>query len=485
MKKLSDPSCRHPLCERVRKLILDHRLFAEDDIVIVAVSGGPDSLALLHILARLDLHSGLVAIYIDHGLRPAETGTEIKMIGEVCTGLQIPFATHAVDVGGHRRRTGSSLEEAARTLRYAALESARIRHGAAVIAVAHTADDQAEEVLLRLIRGCGREGLSGMALKRDTIVRPLLHERKISLLTYLNENNLSFCRDSSNQSRTFLRNRVRLDLLPFLEQNFNPAIRTNLLQTAEILRHEEDLLRDLSQQAYGRLVRISEDAAGDERPSPAPLSIALPAFIDTHPALQRRVLEKVFWRMGTAPGFRQIEQVRNLIINGSTGAEIHLGAGLRVWKTSAAAVFSHPDGRRGYRGSGVRPAVISLAVEEPGVFNVAGHRLSVRLLGQRPTELAGGELLLDADRIAFPLLLRNPLPQEKFTPLGASGRRKITRFLSDVKISRWKRDCFPVLVMAERIIAVAGQRIDNDFRVRDDTRRFLVVGWQELTPSCA
>ena len=466
---------------RIDKLIRAHCLFAENATVIAAVSGGPDSVALLHLLHRIKKWSALIAVYIDHGLRPAETGAEIRLLEDLCGSLGVPCETVAVDVHAERKQTGASLEEAARTLRYDALEAARSRHGASVIAVAHTADDQAEEVLIRLIRGSGRKGLSGMALRRNRIIRPLLQEEKQTLIDYLEENAIPFCRDSSNQERLFLRNRVRLDLLPYLEQNFNTSIRRNLLQTAEILQGEEDLLEQLTEAMRNRLVEGDEKRHPEEdrgqRPCPEAIRIKIQAFLDCHPALQRRILEKVCWMLLTRPGFRQIEQIRHLIKNSDNGAEIHLEGGLRVWKTGEYIRFSHPAGRKGLRGSGLDNTTFSVAIEGAGSFSIAGHILSVSILETRPEHLPEGELLLDAERVSFPLLLRNPLPGEVFRPLGAAGRKKINRFLTDAKIPRQDRRFFPILLSHDRIIAIAGLRIDHDFRVQKDTHCFLRLAW--------
>lgn len=182
--------------------------------------------------------------------------------------------------------------------------------------------------------------------------------------------------------------------------------------------------------------------------------------------------------MMTRPGFRQIELIRNLIGKGLNGAEIHLGAGLRVWKTNNEVIFTHPAGRKGFRGSGLENAPVEITANGPGIFPCATHVLSIRLQTERPGELRGSELLLDAEQITFPLLLRNPLPGERFRPLGATGRKKINRFLTDAKIPKQDRRFFPVLLSADKIIAIAGLRIDHDCRVREDTRRFLLIDWR-------
>jgi tRNA(Ile)-lysidine synthase len=480
VKKKSPDTCHQKtLVKRVENLIITHRLFLQNDTVIVAVSGGPDSIALLHLLSRINVHARLIAVYVNHGLRPEEIGAEIHLIESLCSSLNIPFEKPGVDVHGERERTGASLEEAARTLRYTALETIRRNHGGTAIAVAHTADDQAEEFLIRLIRGTGRKGLSGMALRRNTIIRPLLQEKKQILINYLNENALPFCLDSSNQERICLRNKVRLDFLPYLEQNFNSSIRRNLVQTMEILNSEEELLDRLTEDVLKDLVEVDESRISGTGPCPEAIRINTRSFLDCHQALQRRILEKVCWMMLTRPGFRQIEQIRHLIMDCSNGAETHLGLGLRIWKTGKEIRFSHPVGRKGFRGNGLENTAFSLAIEGPGLFPIAGHVLSVTLQSERPDILHDNELLLDAEQITFPLLLRPPLPGERFRPLGAVGRKKINRFLNEAKIPRKDRRFSPVLVSTGRIIAVAGLRIDHDFRVQDDTRCFLRIDWRK------
>jgi tRNA(Ile)-lysidine synthase len=272
---------------------------------------------------------------------------------------------------------------------------------------------------------------------------------------------------------------VRLDLLPYLEQNFNSSIRRNLLQTMEILSAEEELLERLTEDVFKHLVEIDGDRLSGAEPCPETIRIKTQDFLDCHQALQRRILEKICWMMLTRPGFRQLEQIRHLIVDCGNGAEAHLGLGLRVRKSGREILFSHPAGRKGFRGSGLKNTPFSLTIEEPGLFPIVDHVLSVTLHSEKPDRLHDNELLLDAEQITFPLLLRNPLPGERFRPLGAMGRKKINRFLTDAKIPRQDRHFSPVLVSAGRIIAIAGLRVDHDFRVQDATRCFLRIDWQK------
>ncbi len=470
------------LLQRVENLIRNNGLFHSEDRVIAAISGGADSVTLLHLLNKISLPIKIIAVYVDHGLRPDETGNEIALIKNFCTHLHLDFETVQVDTYAKKHEMKTSLEEAARIVRYQALEEMRIRYNATAIAVAHTADDQAEELLIRLIRGTGRKGLSGMQLQRDHIIRPLLKEKKATLLSYLKEKNIPFCLDSSNQERSFLRNRIRLDLLPYLEENFNTSIRQNLLQTTDILTQEEELLEELTQEKFKKVVQVDGCRGIPPGHTPKIIAVNIPFFQACHQALQRRILEKICWLMATKPGFRQIQQLRHVIQDGKDGAEIHLKEGLRIEKAGSYALFSHPHGRKSLRGRlSAKKVTIYKEIPQPGVYTIENTdmTLSVNVREKMPGDNIEDGLQLDAKGIRFPLLLRTALPGEKFSPLGMGGSKKITRFLSDKKIPLSRRHLFPLLISAEKILAIAGLRIDNRFRLQSATKRILIVDWKE------
>lgn len=347
MKQPTPPTI---LRRQIATLVTTQALAQPGDTVIVGVSGGPDSVALFHILCSGLPHNKFIAVYIDHGLRPAETGAEIELVRTVARQLQAGFELIAVDVNTAAQKDKTSVEETARTLRYEALEAMRQQHQGAAIAVAHTADDQAEELLIRLIRGSGRKGLSGMLLKNGAIIRPLLHENKETLLHYLQNQQIPFCIDSSNLERTYLRNRVRLDLLPYLQEHFNQSIKQTLLQTAHILQDEESLLEEMSDKAWHQVVRrVENQPIGPDSP-PHTLHIITKDFCRLHLAIQRRILERCCWQMEERPRFRQIALLLDLFHKGQTGAEIHLSKGLRTHRTRDAVIFSYPVGKCSYRG---------------------------------------------------------------------------------------------------------------------------------------
>ncbi len=338
----------HPLEQKIYRIIVDQELFDRDARLVIGVSGGPDSMALLHLLAALrpSFPCSPVAVYVDHGLRPGETPAECQAVEQAASILDLPFETICVDTEKCSRERGLSLEHAARELRYAALEEVVGRYRASRLAVAHTADDQVEEVLIRLLRGSGRCGLSGMRMRRGRVIRPLLTTPKADLLRYLQDRNIAFCQDSSNRDRRFLRNRIRLDLLPLLEREYDPGVRKALLKTAENLAEDEAFLDSQTADAWQRLVRPTNPVPTGE---PGYL-LERSGLCVLHPALQRRLVERLLWELGARPRYEHIIMVLTAARQGTIGSELHLSQGLRVEVQRDLLGFSYPRGRGSWRG---------------------------------------------------------------------------------------------------------------------------------------
>lgn len=472
----------HPLVRKVGSFIAAEGLLAPGERCVLGVSGGPDSMALLHVLAELGKRSGwmLVAAHVDHGLRPGEAEAEADLVRGAAGRLGVLFTQARVDVRSWAEKRGLSIEHAARDLRYDFFEQVARQHGAGKIVVAHTADDQAEEVLLRLIRGSGRAGLAGMAPCRDNrIARPFLNIGKQEILAYLAETGTAFCEDSSNRQRIFLRNRIRLDLLPWLKKHFNPAIERSLRERAAIFRAEEELLATLA--------RVACESVLQEETGPEPvLVLRLPEFARQPLALERRVLESACWRMGCRPTFRQIEQLRRLSGAGE-GALLHLPSGLRVRRQGQELCFRYPQGKRAVRGNlvpGAGGADYLVEIGGPGEYPLGAVGLILRLeiLATAPEQGPDQDpatVFLDVDSLSFPLLARPFRPGDRFCPLGAPGRKKVGDFFTDRKVPLEERRRVPVLADSLGIVALPGMRADQRCAVGPRTRRILVV---TLTP---
>ena len=338
----------HPLEYRICQDIAQAALPVAGSRLLVGVSGGPDSMALLYVLAALHniFSCTLVAAYIDHGLRPEETPGEWACVREAATDLGIECVHLAVDAGAVAAMGRFSPEHAAREARYRAFAELAEQWSTDLLAVAHTADDQAEEILLRLFRGGGGKALAGMRMRSGHIVRPLLGVRKQEVLVYLADKGISHCFDSSNDDRRFLRNRIRLDLLPLLESAYDPGIRAALLKTAANLGEDEDLLESLLAEQWAAVVEPCPPDVGD----PCACRLDRAAFCRLHPALQRRLLERLLWHLGTPARYRQILSLLAAVVRGQTGSELHLSRGLRVAVHRDHLVFSFPRGQGPWRG---------------------------------------------------------------------------------------------------------------------------------------
>jgi tRNA(Ile)-lysidine synthase len=436
-------------------------------------------MALLHALAQLapSLGISLVAAHVDHGLRPSEAEAEARLVREAAQGLGLACECGRVDVVACAREEGVSREHAARNLRYEFLGEVAARHRATKIAVAHTADDQAEEILLRLIRGTGRAGLTGMARLRDgLVVRPLLGIAKEEILGYLAEENIPYCLDSSNLQRIYLRNRIRLDLLPYLQTHFNPNIGNSLRETADIFAAEEELLAEIANQAYAKVV------AG-EGGTPGGLTIQVADFLCQPLAIRRRILETSCWRMDCRPSFRQIAHLLSLIETGAEGAGLHLARGLRVAKAEGRVCFRYPQGRQAVRGNlseAGREGSFFQELSGPGEYllEALGVTVMLRFLDALPS---GWEaqvpriIFCDADRICFPLVVRSFREGDRFHPLGAPGRKKVGDFFTDQKIPVAQRTRIPILADREGIVAILGMRPGQRAAIGPSARRILAV----------
>ena len=482
-----------PLVKKTYQTLSEQNLLQKGAGVIVGVSGGPDSMALLHVLAALkeELHLTLTAVYVDHGLRPDETEQEKALVREQAGLLKAGFKAGTVAVKEYAWQHGMSIEHAARVLRYDFLDTVAEETAANRIAVAHTADDQAEEVLLRLIRGTGRKGLSGMNVVREgKIIRPFLTLPKTDLIEYLNHENIPFLEDSSNKERIYLRNRVRLDLIPHLAEHYNPNISTTLRQTAAILQDEELFLEDVVDEALKTIIIEEKNRSFDQHPECPEIILDVTAFNESPRAIQRRLLESVFWKMEQSPRFRQIEQVLHLAEAGENGTVVHLAGGLRATKEMTGIVFSYPQGMVPQQGNLIEKnqPLSQITVSEPGTITIPETGVEIRFeemahVPDMKKIINDQEDYLDLAQVSFPFIVRSPQPGDFFHPLGGPGRKKVADFLSDQKVPQEQRSQVPTLESSGSVAALLGLRIDHRARITKKTMRVLKVSMLESANS--
>ena len=294
------------MLKRIRKTIADCSLLEKGDHLLVAVSGGPDSVALLRVMALLspEYELRLTTAHLNHGLRGAEAKKEEEFVLSLCAGMGIACISKTVDIRMLQKGSGMSLEEIGREERYRFLDETAETCGAWKIATGHHRDDQAETVLMNLLRGSGLEGLKGIPPMRDgRIIRPLLHVGRREILEFLNREGLTYMMDSSNLSPLFLRNRIRQELIPELTLRYNPGVVEALSHTAEIIRREDDYMQVVVRQILSQWGIV---------PGAAEIRIPLKAFLDLHEALQGRLIKYLLEAAalpGYGIGYRHIETV--------------------------------------------------------------------------------------------------------------------------------------------------------------------------------
>ena len=445
--------------------------------MVVALSGGADSVALLLALRELAESEGFCvagAAHLNHQLRRPDADADEQFCRDLARQLEMPIDIDCVDVAARARETGVSIEHAAHTERYAFFDRAAARLGASTVAVAHTRNDQAETFLLRLLRGAGPRGLSGMHPRAGIVVRPLLETSRDEVRAFLRERGVPFREDASNADLAIPRNRIRHELLPLLDELFAPGIVDILDREATIARDDADYLDAAACAASARL--ITQTINGVE--------LDADALAAETPSIARRVV-RLAQQMATGPdhfvGFDASEAVRRFAVSKSTG-QLDL-AGHRVNRRGGAVVLTASRGRE------KPPAAADFLyqLEVPGEVAVPEAACAISAdtqpvpAGRSVAELfrlsgRSNEAVIEAGRLASPLMVRNRRPGDVFRPLGLNGRKKLQDFFVDAKIDRFEREITPVIVdSAGRIVWVAGLALAADFRVTDATRDVVIL----------
>jgi tRNA(Ile)-lysidine synthase len=454
------------LLEKVHNTVMSHRMIQSVDLVVVAVSGGPDSVALCHLLHRLrhSLKVELVVAHVHHGLRGAEADQDALFVENLSQQLSLPVVVQRLQVGSWQKEHGGSLQMAARALRYQCLHQVVAEKGASKIALGHNADDQAEEILLRILRGAGQRGLSGMdPCNHKGIIRPLLECHRHEIMAYLEGHGLAFRHDSSNLKPWCQRNLLRLELLPQLQQAFNSNLNATLLRTSKIFREEEDFWE--SHLASWLNEHSLNHGDGGIRFPIRPL-------LETHPAMQKRLLRRVVQEVKgdlREFGFHHTEILLKLCRSPAANRQLDLPGEVRAeknydWVTVTLRHETVEDFRFEISDHGLHS------------FSPLNHSMEVALLTSGiPVEFRQdpNEAIMDLDRVSFPLTLRSSKPGDRFRPLGLGGSKKLKDFLIDAKIPKSQRRQIPILCSKDHIIWVVGHRLDDRVKLTSHTRRSL------------
>ena len=438
--------------------------------IVVAFSGGPDSLALLHLLsrAREELALELVAVHINHGLRAAAEEDQ-AFCEQVCRDWNLPLICDTFDTLAEARARKISIETAARDGRYRLLSHYAQAHRAVAIALGHTMNDQAETVLANILRGTGVRGLAGMTWRWNNRIRPLLGFQRDELLNYLQNEGLQWRTDETNESPAYTRNRIRHSLLPKLQEEFNPQIITALAHLAANAAEADEWLRRETGEALQRCLLFSSEKK---------IVLDIHRFSSYFSSVQKHVVREALERISRGEyraDFTDMQRVQELLSHGRIGKKVSCGKqwemlldhGCIVIRSQEQQAFS----RRCKRGEKVTiPGIGEVTVSAPMPRTADLHLPPSRF-----------EQLVDADEVKGEIIIRSVLRGDRFHPLGAGGTKTLSNFFTDRKIPLHVRGEIPLITCDAGIIWVVGQQIDDRFKVTTQTTSLLHLAFKEFT----
>ena len=419
--------------------------------VLIAVSGGADSTALLLELVRLWREKKLCRVavaHVNHGIRGEEALRDENFVRELCQDLCVPFFVICVDAPAHAKQHGKSLEHAARDLRYAFLEQIAAEQGFDCIAVAHHREDQAETILQHAIRGCGLSGMIGMKPIRGNLVRPLLRVCKAEILDYLSRLGQAYITDSTNAEPCAQRNRLRQRVLPELLRENAKAVE-HLCRTAEFFSEDEAYLAELASKAQ------AECGQDCKKLSQLPVPI------------RKRVLMSLLTGQGCAVSTDKIVRLDDLLL-AQSGTTIPLSDGYCAWTEYNRLII------------GKKPTWLAfdLPLKIGEECQTGQGKLSLSRSSQAALPAAPNEAYVDADRLCGELRVRNPKPGDIFSPFGLGGRKLLSDYLTDRKVPRYER-VLPLFCDGVGIVYVAGHTIDERLRITAETKEILHIKYEK------
>ncbi len=470
--------------QTIRQTILEHKMLQRGETVVAGVSGGPDSLCLLHAMRALrhDLEVHLHVAHLEHGIRGRESLADAAFVQELAHSWSLPVTVDQADVPAYAEEHRLAMEEAARRVRYLFLGRVAQATGAGSTAVAHNADDQVETILMHWMRGSGLGGLRGILPVQSLgaeawwpgpalrVVRPLLEVPREQIEAYCRQHGLRPRFDRSNLDLTYHRNRIRHELIPHLE-SFNPRIREVLRRSAKAIADDYEYLHLQALEAWERLAREEEGT----------ISFPLEPWQSLHPSLQRQLLRESIRRLRSSLRditWTHVEQARAGIDKLDTGGRITLPQGLSLIRGYDDFVIGEeralPDQPLLYDGP--------LAMQVPGLTPLPSSLwfLNSQIIerDQLPTEALDNpdpwQAYCDFHRTGSDLILRGRQAGDRFQPLGMGGRSKsLTDFMIDAKVPQHIRDLLPLVVSPGHIVWAAGYRLDDRVKVTSQTSQVL------------
>ncbi len=450
------------LLEKVKKTIQDHGLFHKEDKILIAYSGGVDSTALIHLLLELQKEWPLELFlgHFNHKLRQSAEEDE-RFVRDTARKLSLPLFVGRGDVRARAKALRQNIEETGRQLRYEFLNQKAAEAGGAMIATGHTLTDQAETLLMRLMRGSGLRGLAGIyPVVDERLVRPLLEVEREEVEAYLKQRKIAFRIDESNFDRHFLRNRVRLELLPYIRENFEPAIVRQLGRMASIIREEDILLEEMAR----------EKAKGAVKKKSHIVSLAHLSLSSAPRALARRVVRNFISELRGSLRRISFEDVES-ILNLDEGKEYSLKEDVVLRREANQIILKKKTAPVQYEyeweGKGI------LELQEIGLKFKGKKITRENVPGLRSDDRT--RAFLDFEKLRFPLVVRSRREGDRYRPFGAPGRKKVKEIFRSKGIPLSERERHPVFLSGNDIVWILGLPVSDKFKIEKETKGIFEI----------
>jgi tRNA(Ile)-lysidine synthase len=454
------------MIKKVLKTIEKFNLLEKGDRVAVALSGGPDSTALLAVLAQISeqLDFDIVVAHYNHGLRGAQSDDDEKYSQELATKLGLIFVSEKMN--STLRQKGVSPEDFYRQQRYQFLNKVTKDYKAQKIALGHNIQDQVETVLLNLLRGSGLDGLKGiLPMREGKFIRPLIEVTRSEIIDFLSEARISYCQDSSNDSNIYLRNKIRSELIPYLKEKYNPKIVENLAQMSEILRQDDEFIRNsVAQTLQSKNIQNQPDG----------ISLNIEYLKGLAPAIRSRLFKEILESLSPEKNgfsFSNIKDLDRLVQLAKSGKRISLPLGIEARREYEKLILTRDN-------ADLKQVDYEYPVNIPGIINVKeiNRTISIEKIARDKMDLQSkNKVYLDLDKIQQPIVLRNRTDGDRFQPLGMKGRQKIKSLFINQKIPRNTRNEVMLLVDKDSVIWIENMHLSDRVKITAQTKTVLCL----------